>query len=643
MKFLYSIFFISFLALTSCQKQIDSIFSASLDPKVQFQKEIAPLRIGVMNKQNKDPLTISDEIIFSGFVQSGLFNHNQVETDKDKVVLISASEDSKSLMNVSTRCTSNGKNFIFDQEFSKYRFNFSVIELLPDSLLLEDQNSKISCSFFFSIQDKNLLTHYFSLTQVPMKDLHKQRHLFIKGKHNENLGLSLNKTIGRRDINNFFLIHKDSKDLTEVRFICAEWIQETSFNSVPSVTPIFRLLQSRNDLPAEEQECRIVTSAQNRRLGVTTSFRVDFSQFKNEVAPFDLTDIQLQIVSKTDFYSKGKWDFWISEIQRKLSHQDDQRVLERIKNRKYFSLSDSLVFENLPKDFKEKQYELVSVYVQTECKGELFKNRVYEKGYEFPLTSEISLMSVLPLDMLQIYYNPQLKKKDRYTLKSATIGKMLKEWVDKKDEQESPDLGLHSRFVSSCSHKVSLKNDRNQELHFHPIYQETTWSPSGFGISFDSSSLRKGYPTFLDEVEGQLSFDFMRQVATHENSLKSFQLPDKLTLMCGRDFEEVTEVLSVPIEASVFSISTSILFHNNSVFVKLLNEKLALKCRTLLYKGKNLKYFSPEIQILSNYGKGYDHFNVFRDVFRCCSRTGSPSPDRKKQKVQNFQNGLYFL
>ena len=626
--------------LISCGKFKNLIQLPDLDPKVQFNKEDTPLSISFVNRKTEDLLEINDYITFSGFVESGLFPINTSTGSKLKKSL-NLEEDEHFQMGVSTRCFVNGEKFIFDQKFSKYRFQFSVLELLPKPLLLRNDPSNTSCSFLFNVKDKHLASHHFSLTQIPIGSLSKNKDLSLINHENQDLKLFLNKVVGKDDANDFFLIHNQYKPIGKARFICKDWVQKENIQIDYGITPIFRFLQFSRNTPNLKQNCRILSEKENIVTGITEVFKIDFSEFKNEVYSLDINNLQLELKhsSLDTLGSEGKWASWIHLYKNKSIYSRNSYLDSLGIDYKDFYLFSSFYFKNLPEDFKKQSYKPMWIQVHTKCKGDLFGHVVYENSYEFSFSQEFSLMSVTPLKMLQLYYS-SIKEVESYSKHQHLRNKMNKGKINL-------DKLLQNKSSSICSYKITLSDVQNK-INYPELSVDVMWNPGGFGLNFDSGSLKEGYPITHEEILyeelGNLYFTFKQGISNYKDNLKKSHLPDELSVLCGNDkSEEPIEVLNMHLDSFGFFIPASLLFDNPSVR-SLLSQKRWLKCRVLTRKNGIVNYFSPEIQII-DLESARDIPYFFKALSKRIPRNKSNSNEEEraknlKEKIKDIFYGL---
>ena len=565
------------LLLTACQnKFFNNLKSISSfpEPKVSLDQLKPPLKISVVNKSNEGYLELSDKLSFHGFEGLNLNNSS------------SSSEKDIQKMKISSHCSVNDKKTFKEIQIDRYQFEFSVIDLLPDELLFKNTKDFMACSFFFQLTDTNKNKYHFALTQHPLHSIESASLLALKNADNETLSFLPNSTIQLQNIDDFFLISESPKNIDKISLTCNNNFQALLSNDKSQLSfPIFRRFYSEQDtFPDDLQECRIITQKNNISNGITKTFKIDFSTFKNQntISPdIDALTLKLDYTPSQEFFQPDKL-FWHVQSER-LDSKQQKRLPDIDLPYKYTQPNISSVFKfgKIPKDFLNEKYDPINVKVQTKCINDSFENKLVEKTYTFPFTHQFPLMKVTPENVFQMNYPEFLRDPNHKKTKKNFLS----------------EVHIHKRSPIQCSYKFQLHNIKTNEIkNFKELLMNVEWNSGGFGVTFDNQTLKEGYPVFLDEIITKGSNIHF----TYQNLNKHLKAspPDVLRLKCSPGFGEKKDFeMQVSLTKDTYFFPFSALLEGTD-FKLYLKSQYLTKCRLLLYKNNKLDYFSHEIHIL---------------------------------------------
>ena len=272
------------------------------------------------------------------------------------------------------------------------------------------------------------------------------------------------------------------------------------------------------------------------------------------------------------------------------------------------------LFEQLPENFKEKDYESYKIKVNTECFSPLFStdsNRhttgEVMKTYQLPLSESFPVMSVTPWEVFQIYLPKNLEdillKTDPQSLRSDGKAPLkMKRRKQIVDYQEQVICSYHFQIQNERGELSSIGWIKNREIY---------WNPGSYGITFNTERAKKGFPLLLNQALNdsiQVEFLFLRNLAspTFQFLPKDFALPDSMVFSCGgrrfhpndynpnfkTSYEESFALNEVPL-----SIPLS-WFITKKGFDTYLENNQFIKCRIVLYRKGVLQYFSQDIKFV---------------------------------------------
>ena len=566
------------------------------EPKADIQVQIdeRTLDISFLNKNSQEPLSLSSEILFSGFSESGLFDNDKEEEKRPGTPESSPTEPK---MKISGICVSKeGGKFVKDISLNRYKFQFTVMDLIPYPIFFQEEG--VSCSFVFVVTDETGREHHFSLRQQALTSLGENKSLTLSDSSGKELSVLENKVIGPEDIDNFFLTNANLQPKQTIFLLCSPSHKMTPLQSDNLAVPAFRLVQAaQNSSLQGVQACRFLSQKNKKLIGVTKVFQVDLSAIDSKTPSLKLEDLKLTLHhGPHPLFQPGKWrqshgnQFVETEefksIKNSLVPKDDQPHINSV-----FKVS------GLPEDFLQLQYAPVKIRVETQCIGDFFPNQVIDRTFHLNLTPDIPLMRVTPEEVFQMKY-----LKNRKMEGTGKVWPTL--YSDALDYLKSAAL----KPSMDCSYLFHFQDLKTKEEWSHPsLSYDIQWDGGGMGIAYDHPDLSKGaavfYEELLSEGAGAVLFAFKKELPSQPPHLQNYLLPDSAQFKCGDGLsnfhrERKAPHPSLPLEGEIpFSLPVSVFLNMDGVRKHI--RYRALKCRLLLYRGNVLLYFSPEVQLVS--------------------------------------------
>lgn len=575
------------------------------EPKILFAKSQELTKLSVLNRSNSF-LTLDDKIIFPAFTEP---------SSQYSFFEMSDLEEMDYTVKISTLCSANdGSNRKAVKEIIgiDYVFEFSFFQIIPEEVLLEENERSFSCSFIFAFKDQEGGLHHYVVTQQPILSRTQEKDLKLSHKLGKNINSFVN--VQKRDVDNLILLPDDSSIYdNQILFTCRDFDSEIMFN-FRDVIPdknFFDFILVRSKLPQGVAQCRIITQDRGLLRSMTQLFKVDFKKLTEEPAlVLDLEKL------KYTLHNRGPTSF-----TREAEEFSEQKEREKYAHPYLFA---SFQLTGLPKDFYIKKYSPVQIKVQTTCvRGKLIpdpkKNTTIVKNYVFPLTEEFSIMSVTPEEVFQLYYT-NFKKEN--LSRDRKIQKMIS-YSDLRDRSQRENMRCNYNISVKNPHKLDSQGNPQKQSSFHRYTLQ--WSAGSYGVSLSSnvgerlvvkslkerSSLRPpqiperffasiSWKNIQDEVAGQFNLLFLHQLA-HKNFWDNY--PNQMTLKCGSikkedQFLSQDDYLFVnwPINNTEFSIPASVIL-SHPLVEKYLKKNKVMKCRLLFYTNEILKYFSSEMKV----------------------------------------------
>ena len=565
----------------------------------------SPMEISVINKDEKGYINLSNEIVLQGFAESGQFVNDPRHLKKSIVSEIETSDEALSKMKISSICaTEEDGRLIRNIYLKRYRFQFAVMDLIPPALFFQGPTLSSSCSFFFEVKDMAGGLHRFSLKQLPLASIPERKNLKILDSVGGDISFSENKTITAENMNDFFLISEDPQPRRTVAVFCEDSPKVMEFYDIPAV-PFFRLLySSKKPLPEGTQNCRALSRRGHKSTGITKVFRIDFSTFTRQAPFLKLSELSLRFnpVPFKRLFQPGKWrhysnadykDQFLAPAGKGSLNPDDT----------FPHLLGVFEFAGLPEDFLSVRYSPVKIPVETQCVSEAFPENPAEGRFYLDLISPIPLMSVTPPEVFQMSY-PEDKP-----LPQQVSGEKPKEvWEVLHENYRKTERQTNEKPTVKCSYKFHFQDlVTGARLTSQPLVYNIRWRAGGMGVEYDHRELGVGIPSYYEDLvfegAGNILFPFQSYIMSHPSHIQPSLKPDSIVFRCGEGLKRNKKKKTIFFQTKL-SMGDVGLFLPLSVFLfdsdfkEYTNKQLAVKCRTLLYKGETLLYFSPEIQIL---------------------------------------------
>ena len=550
-------------------------------------------KLSEINATQDFGLNLSDEIVFSGL---------------DAFIGLKNTLQSKSpIMETSSSCLMNNRKYAAEKQLTNYQPLFHVVDLLPEEILLEYKKStSVSCSFLFIMRDTEENEHSYALAPLPILSIENNVGLKLLDDTNKEVA---GQSIKEDTMSGFSLIPLHNKPVKKLKFLCEKELKEIVFELDQNETFIFpfQLLKSlpEKQLPSGKKKCRILTYGKNNLTnGATASFQIDFKDLKEKETVWMPKPQSLQI--EIDFIPNKD----ISQYdRRKRKGKGRKNIIHTVSVFKIPKL-----FEQLPGNFKEKDYESYKIKVDTECFSPLFstdRNRQMRgevmKTYQLPLLESFPVMSVTPWEAFQIYLPENLTDilldTDLQSLRSD--GKNPLSMERRKqivDYQEQVICSYHFQIQNERGELSSIAWLKNREIY---------WNPGSYGITFNTEKAEKGSPLLLnqalnDSIQIESLFLSNLSSSTFQFLPKDFALPDSMVFSCGgrrfhpndsnpnfkTHYEKNFALNEVPL-----SIPLS-LFTSKKGFDTYLKNNQFIKCRIVLYRKGVLQYFSQDLKFI---------------------------------------------
>ena len=359
-------------------------------------------------------------------------------------------------------------------------------------------------------------------------------------------------------------------------------------------------------MPDGIQNCRILSRRDNKSIGITKIFKINFSSFTHKIPHIKLNeiDLHLNLLPPEPLFQPGKWHQLINtETEKKLIKYPRENIHP---NYEVPHINAVFELEGLPEDFHLTKYSPVKVKVETECIDKIFPDNSTVQTFNLNLTPYIPLMRVTPEEVFQMSY-PKNDRLPKTTPNSPTT----KIWfINYKKHQDYPKQ-VNIRSPIKCSYTFHLQELKTEASLSLPVLTYSVhWNSGGIGIAYDHGDLRRGVPVFYEDLlyegAGYILFPFKTQNKSYSPYMQSLLKPTSMMLKCGYGLKKHPKTspysYELPLEYIPVSIPLSE-FISNSIFKEYIGKQKTIKCRTFLYQKNRLLYFSPEIQVLSKTDK----------------------------------------
>ena len=560
-----------------------------------------PMDISVINKDENGYINLSNEIALKGFAESGQF----INTFKTSVVgKMETSDETLAKMKISSVCaTERDGRFVRDIYLKQYHFQFAVMDLIPPALFFQGPALSTSCSFFFEIKDRAGGVHRFSLKQLPLASIPERKNLRILDSSGGDLSFSENKIITAEDTDEFFLMSEEPSSRRFLSVFCEGSQKVMEFQDIPAV-PLFRLLySSEKSFPDGIRNCRVLSRKGHRSTGITKVFQIDFSTFARPPAFLKLSELSLRFTPAPfkKLFQPGKWLHYLNA-----DYKDRFLAPADVELKPDDTLPHSAgVFEveGLPEDFLSVRYSPVKIHVDTQCVSEAFPEKPAEGRFNLDLISPIPLMSVTPLEAFHLRY-----PENKYLPKRTEREEPKKAWALLHKNYKRTEKQTNKKPVIKCSYKFHFQDlETGAKLSYEPLVYNIRWRAGGMGVGYDHRELGAGVPSYYEDLvsegAGNILFPFKAYIMSRPSHIQSSLKPDFTVFRCGEGLKRNKKKTPVffqtelPRGSAGFSLPLSV-FLSDPDFKEYMDAQSAVKCRTLLYRGETLLYFSPEIQIL---------------------------------------------
>lgn len=537
-------------------------------------------------------------------------------------------------MEIFINCLMAGRKYPLSIQLSGYKKDFPVVALLPPDILLKSNKKSPppSCSFLFIIRDSEQNEFLYTLYSLPILSIQKNAGLTLM--HNDR-----EVTAGHFvDRNNFDLILRQGNTSETIEFLCEgpEQSIRIQMESEQSVIPPFKLLQSlkQDMLPLEKRKCRILTyDKKGVANAISVSLDIDFESLRKNKTPTlwmpQAGSLQMKIIHKPDK----------SLFRKDPRKQKGQGVHKPIHTFSVFTIPE--LFDQLPSDLTEEQYQLYSIKVNTECRSRLF---VLEAGqfapdiasgrpdssekqtedvartYELPLVDSFSIMSVTPREAFQIFFTQRLK-----TILINTTPKALNPNGKRKLKYARGQAIKDHQVQLICSYDFYIQNPKVKPVLIDSIkHREIYWNPGSYGLSWSNTNADKGYPLSLEQAREDQSIQmvplFLKLKETHPSFVpEDFILPDEMIFFCGGIRPEDDIPISSAIYEKTFPLYEVPLYLPLSSFAKekdfeeFLSRNKMAKCRLILQREGIVQYFSGDLKFVHIDYSFFGKLNVLSD------------------------------
>ena len=527
------------------------------------------------------------------------------------------------------KCRLNGKAIHRSRSFplSLNRERLDLIQMLPEEVFLLNigKDEELVCSFAITLYgDKT--PQEFHLPPLRMEGVEK--NFAVQLTEGKTAPVSGGMEIQRERMQDLTLKGlKSPSSIQEIKFLCEE-NKSWSFQRSGAAGPVFpfRYLLSKEALQfvIGVKACRIFVYDRNGLLkGLTVPFQVNFSALPGPAAQF-LSRIKALSVTADILPPDGI----SSRPQKPRRRKGASNVFQTVT---VFEIPN--LFLSFPSGFSVKDYKDHKIYVETGCAGNLFENSSNSKtaSYELPLLESFPLMAVTPKEVFQIYFPENLHdflreidgaelQLDRRLSKNSWKTK----YRNKKRKYQAQVICSYSFYIKNQEKKILLTRFNNREI---------MWNPGSYGISLiDFPPLSKGddvpdgykpakadgapegWPLFIKTARGApktiIDFSYSDSVQPWKEETLNFHQPNRMEFVCGGERGAPHHYQKNILFGSPVSQKHLSLFAGNGEFIRYMKKARFAKCRLMLYKNKNLRYFSQDIKFIYSAEGAFDTLNL---------------------------------
>ena len=654
-------FLISLLFIIACgnqtvlNKQKSSYteldFSTSSTPKVYFNKNNDFQDITSLNRENRT-LNLYDQIVFLN--ETDFLKHKDntffdltalenFENDKEDIKIKVSSFCSPSQTNLAN---SQEENRMFQELVSRSLHpSLSIIDLVPKSFLLEHLNKEFYCTFIFSVRNTSKNFTRYTLTQQKIQaDFSNKQKTPLGLAQETHTGYkytSTNYILNKNNIQTTLLLNNSNQSITSYEMFC----NGKQVMTVPSLkidtSPIFSHLINVPDLPKGLKSCHFFSKNNNKIIGLTSPFLLDFDSLN-----INNKSIDLSLIEEPEFIMTGRTPLIAPDII-KTKFKPKNRKYTKLTEMELFpnpiqKLNSYIHFKNLNDVFLSGSIDSIEMTVKTECldntygyyKNFMPYNELFDSPTEInitrlPLKEKTPIAVALPSNIFEIgltfdqwfrglmvvqdaidEYESRLSRKD---IKSKKRIQITNDYYQYKMKQEKIIQDIKQDII--CLYKITLedKNNPQNKREFKTQAYKILWSREDYGvnytafpdgknpfISIDDQMLKSKYTESIHfkSKMGYLSLNFFDLIESSNLKAENYGL-ESFSLIC-RDIINRKFQLSWPYNNV---INNQIVLENlfqRPEFQKYIKkfENNLVKCRILFYGQNNLlKYFSGEMRL----------------------------------------------
>ena len=664
-SFLISLFFVVACnqAILNTQKSSYTKTETS-SPKVYFPKSNDFQEIRKLNREDKS-LNLYDQIVFlneNDFLKNKN-NHffkleplNNFINNKEDIKIKVSSFCSYSKQNLSNP---EKENRMFQELVSSsFHPSFSIIDLIPKDFLLEYLDKEFYCTFIFSIKkNKSKKFTRYTLTQQKIKaDFSNRQETPLNLVQTTHYGyeyISTNYVLNKNNIKTTLLLNNTTQKVTTYEMFCAGKKVMTVPSLKAGTSSIFSHLINVTELPKGLKNCHFFSKNENKIIGLTSPFLLDFDSLniKNK-------SIDLSLLEEPIFEQLPPYPFILpilvktrAKLKEGEKRKYTKRTLLEVYPSPFYKLNSYIHFTNLNTILQSGVLNSIEMTVKTEClnvnsKGQYMDNVPYSNFIEsssegliqpnntitniktLPLREKTPIAITLPSNIFEIgiTFDHWLRKMmilqntiDNYEIelnkdiKSKKRLGIMDEYYRHKMQEERELQEIKHQII--CLYKINLedKNNPHNKREFETQAYRILWGRDGYGVSY--TAFPEGKNPFISIEQqisqskyneaihykskmGYLSLNFFDLIESSNLQEESYGL-ENFSLVC-KDLVNRTLNLSWPYNSI---INNQIVLENlfkRSEFKKYIDRypNNQINCRILFYGQNNLlKYFSGEIRL----------------------------------------------
>ena len=611
--------------------------------------------------------SLSDEILFVG-LNAFLKTKSNISQEQSGSIDIFVPEivgQRFPVIEVLTTCLMKRKEVSFDEgseevpksdrwtlkkEFTNYQSRFSILNLLPEELFLSyKKGSLASCSLSFVLRDKEGKSYTHTIPSLPVFSVEKNVFLKLLNIHNKEIGIG--ERVNAENMNHFSIVLQKERKAEQIKFLCEGLEEQMSFNldsgaSLFTPFPLLRSLQKK-EIPSGKRRCRILTYGKVKMgaktdhssqvymaNGISSSFSIDFETLKNQESLWMPKENTLQIRIRSFSFKEISQ---LNKRQRGARGREDPIYITSV-----FEIPE--LFEVLPKNFSQQDYRSYKIKVDTECFSSILhkykgfqEESLAAKTYYLPLLDSFSVMSVTPIEALQVYFPDDLLEL-LTEIHSDELRPNSKSNLSKKERDKIQLMDYRQWFT--CSYHFQIQNWEGEvfsidRMSNRPIH----WAQGSYGLGFRTEQARKSFPLTFEEAKSmEMDLLFLQSFLKPGDFFPEDVLwPDEVTFLCGgrhpsEDYRpnfQTTYEKRILIQESSLQIPLAF-FIDTDDFYKYLKENRFVKCRMILKKQDILRYFSQDLKLI------YEDANFF-------NRLNSLSEDDTHWNFNSLSRFLYWL